>query len=144
MSENAADALLEKRRYQMFPKLDARQIARLEPRGTRRRMRAGETLVEPGQSHLDMLVVLSGKLEILLPGALAEHVLTQLDAGDFTGELNTLRGVAGFSRIRAVEAGEVLAVGEAALREVVQSDAELSEILMRAFILRRMGILASG
>ena len=142
--DSDAQALLEKRREQMFPKLDARQIARLVPRGARRRVQAGETLVEPGQSRREMLVVLSGRLEILLPGALAEQVLTQLLPGDFTGELSTLRGVAGFSRIRAVEAGEVLALGDEALRAVVQADAELSEIIMRAFILRRMGILATG
>jgi thioredoxin reductase (NADPH) len=144
VSANPADALLARRREQMFPKLDARQIARLEARGTRRRARAGETLVEPGQGRREMLVVLSGRLEVLLPGAVTEQVLTELLPGDFTGELSTLRGVAGFSRIRAIDAGEVLAIGEDALRALVQSDAELSEIIMRAFILRRMGIVASG
>jgi thioredoxin reductase (NADPH) len=141
---SAAQDLLEKRREQMFPKLDARQIARLEPRGARRKTRAGEVLVEPGEVVRKMLVVLSGKLEVLLPGVLSEQVLTQLLPGDFTGELSTLRGVAGFSRIRVLEAGEVLEIGEEALRAIVQADAELSEIFMRAFILRRMGIIATG
>src|SRR4029077_20050403 len=62
----------------------------------------------------------------------------------FTGELGTLRGAAGFSRIQAREGGEVLAISDKDLRNVVQTDAELSEILMRAFILRRMGLVASG
>ena len=142
--DSDAQALLQKRREQMFPKLDARQIARLEARGERRRIRAGEVLVQPGESHRRMLVVLSGRLEVFIPGALGEQLLTELLPGDFTGELSTLRGLAGFSRVRAAEAGEVLAVGEEAVRAVVQSDAELSEIFMRAFILRRMGILATG
>jgi thioredoxin reductase (NADPH) len=139
-----ANQVYEKRREQMFPRLDARQIARLEPRGVRLRTRAGETLAEPGDSHRKMLVVLSGKLEIFIPGARGEQSLTQLVPGDFAGELSTLRGLAGFSRIRVVEAGEVLAVGEAELRTLVQTDAELSEIIMRAFILRRMGLVDSG
>ncbi|HTS52524.1 MAG TPA: FAD-dependent oxidoreductase, partial [Burkholderiales bacterium] len=64
--------------------------------------------------------------------------------GDFTGEMSTLRGVAGFVRVRVREGGAVLAIDEENLRNVVQTDAELSEILMRAFILRRMGLLSSG
>src|SRR3954469_3229206 len=140
----AQQELVEKRREQMFPKLDARQIARLEARGERRHTRAGEVLVAPGEAHRKLLVVLSGKLEVYIPGALGEQLLTQLVTGDFTGELSTLRGLAGFSRVRVVEDGEVLAISDESVRQLVQSDAELSEIMMRAFILRRMGILATG
>jgi len=142
--DSDAQALLQKRREQMFPKLDARQIARLEARGERRRTSAGEVLVGPGEAHRKLLVVLAGKLEVFIPGVIGEQLLTELLPGDFTGELSTLRGLAGFSRVRVAEAGEVLAIGEDKLRELVQTDAELSEILMRAFILRRMGIIATG
>jgi thioredoxin reductase (NADPH) len=144
VSANPADVLLEKRREQMFPKLDARQLARLEARGLRRRTIAGEVLAEPGESHRSQLVVLSGRLEVFIPGKLGAHLLTGLERGDFTGELSTLRGVAGFSRVRVAEAGEVLVISESDLRALVQSDAELSEIFMRAFILRRMGLVAAG
>src|SRR4029077_6398729 len=78
------------------------------------------------------------------PGASTEELLTHLVPGDFAGELNTLRGLAGFSRIRVVEAGEVLEVAEEQVRALVLGDAELSEIFMRAFILRRMGLIATG
>jgi thioredoxin reductase (NADPH) len=144
VSANPADSLLENRREQMFPKLDARQLARLEARGPRRRTIAGEVLVEPGESHRSQLVVLSGRLEVFIPGKLGAHMLTELVRGDFTGELSTLRGIAGFSRVRVAEAGEVLVISESELRSLVQADAELSEIFMRAFILRRMGLLAAG
>ena len=139
-----ANEVYEKRREQMFPKLDARQLARLEARGPRRRTIAGELLVEPGEAHRSQLVVLSGRLEVFIPGQFGQHRLTDLVRGDFTGELSTLRGVAGFSRVRVAEAGEVLVISESELRSLVQTDAELSEIFMRAFILRRMGILAAG
>ena len=139
-----ASDLLEKRREQVFPKLTPLQIARLEAHGTRTETRAGEVLVEPGERHRKLLVVLAGTLEAALPGMRGEELITVLVPGDFTGEMSTLRGVAGFVRVRVREAGIVLMIDEENLRNVVQTDAELSEILMRAFILRRMGLLSSG
>ena len=139
-----ASDLLERRREQVFPKLTPAQIARLQAHGTRTDTRTGEVLIEPGERHRKLLVVLSGSLEAALPGMLGEELITVLSPGDFTGEMSTLRGVAGFVRVRVREGGAVLVIDEENLRNVVQTDAELSEILMRAFILRRMGLLASG
>jgi thioredoxin reductase (NADPH) len=133
------NAIYEKRREQMFPKLAPPQIARLEALGTRSPTRAGEVLVQPGERQQRLLVVLDGSLEVQH----GDEQVTTLEPGDFSGELSTLRGVAGFTRIRARESGTVLAIDRERLRELVQTDAELSEIMMRAFILRRMGLLAS-
>jgi thioredoxin reductase (NADPH) len=139
-----ANELYEKRREQMFPKLSAAQLGRLGAIGERTRTSAGDVLVEPGQRHHPLYVVLSGSLDIGLPGMRGEEIVTVLAPGDFAGEMSTLRGVPGFVRIRVRESGEVLAIGEDSLRELVQTDAEISEIFMRAFILRRMGLVASG
>jgi thioredoxin reductase (NADPH) len=139
-----ANELYEKRREQMFPKLSDAQLERLEAVGRRTKITAGDVLVEPGQRHHDLLVVLSGSLEIGLPGLRGEEIVTVLLAGDFAGEMSTLRGVPGFVRIRVRESGEVLAIAEERLRDLVQTDADISEIFMRAFILRRMGLVASG
>src|SRR4029077_14791680 len=136
--------LYEKRREQMFPKLTALQLSRLEDHGRRIATKAGEVLVEPGQRHHDMVIVLSGSLEVALPGMRGEEIVTVLQPGDFAGEMSTLRGIPGFSRIRVREGGEVLSISEAELRNIVQTDAEISEMFMRAFILRRMGLVASG
>ena len=136
--------LLEKRREQMFPKLAPAQMARLAAHGRRIETRAGEVLAEPGRSHQPLLVVLAGNLEIVLPGTHGEERVTLLSPGDFSGELSTLRGVAGFTRIRVLEPGAVLAIEEQNLRKLVQTDAELSELMLRAFILRRMGLVSSG
>jgi thioredoxin reductase (NADPH) len=135
--------LYERRREQMFPRLAAAQIARLEPHGRRMATRAGEVLVEAGERAPKLLVVLAGRLEVTMPVMGGHERVTTLEAGDFSGELTTLRGVPGFTRITAHEDGTVLALDPDCLRDVVQTDAELSEILMRAFILRRMGLLAS-
>ncbi len=139
-----ANDLLEKRREQMFPKLTPRQIERLEAHGRRIETRAGDVLVKPEDPEHKLLVVLSGSLEALMPGMLGEQLITLLLPGDFSGEMSTLRGVSGFTRIRARDGGAVLAIREENIRNIVQTDAELSEVFMRAFILRRMGLLASG
>jgi thioredoxin reductase (NADPH) len=136
-------SLYESRREQMFPKLTAQQIARLEPHGRRIRTTAGQVLQEAGEGHRDLYVVLSGSLEIVRPGLQGDLPITVEVAGDFTGEMSTLRGLAGFTRVRASEAGEVLAIGESELRTIVQTDPEIMEIFMRAFILRRMGLVAA-
>jgi thioredoxin reductase (NADPH) len=133
------NAIYERRRDQMFPKLAASQIARLEALGRRSPTRVGEVLVHPGARQQSLLVVLDGSLEVQH----GDERVTVLEPGDFSGELSTLRGVAGFTRIRAKESGTVLVIDSERLRELVQTDAELSEIMMRAFILRRMGLLAS-
>jgi CRP-like cAMP-binding protein len=73
--------LLEKRREQMFPKLSAQQIGRLEAHGKRIEARAGEVLIEPGELHRDFLVVLKGSLEVTLPGIYGEQLLTVSPAG---------------------------------------------------------------
>lgn len=140
---SASRALYESRRPQMFPKLTAEQISRLQPHGDCRDTRAGEVLIEPGERHRSLIVVLSGSLEVSLPGV-AQEQITILLPGDFAGEISTLRGISGFVRVRVAEAGTVLVVREEQLRNIVQTDAELSEIFMRAFILRRMGLIASG
>jgi thioredoxin reductase (NADPH) len=135
--------LYESRREQMFPKLTARQIARLEPHGKKIRTTAGQVLSEAGESHRDLHVVLSGSLQIVRPGMQGEVLITVEVPGDFTGEMSTLRGLGGFTRVRVAEAGEILAISESQLRTIVQTDSEIMEIFMRAFILRRMGLIAA-
>lgn len=133
------NAVYERRREQMFPKLAPLQVERLESLGTRVATRAGEVLAQPGARQQRLLVVLDGSLEVQH----GDERVTVLEPGDFSGELSTLRGVAGFTRLQARESGTVLAIDTERLRELVQTDAELSEIMMRAFILRRMGLLES-
>jgi thioredoxin reductase (NADPH) len=127
----------------MFPKLTAQQIARLELHGRRIRTTAGQVLSEAGEGHRDLYVVLSGSLEIVRPGMQGDVPITVEVPGDFTGEMSTLRGLGGFTRVRVAEAGEILAISESQLRTIVQTDSEIMEIFMRAFILRRMGLIAA-
>jgi thioredoxin reductase (NADPH) len=134
--------LYEKRAEQMFPKLTKAQIARLEPHGVHLPTIEGMVLIEPGDHERKMIVVLAGSLKVTVPGV-EEQVIKPLVPGDFAGEMSTLRGTPGFARVEVIEAGEVLVITDSDLRVVVQTDAELSEIFMRAFILRRMGLISS-
>ena len=114
-----ANSVYEKRREQMFPRLDARQIARLEPRGERAADRAPARCWSNRASAIARLLVVLSRAawRSFIPGMRGEELLTELLPGDFAGEMSTLRGVPGFSRIRVREAGEVLAISEAKLRD---------------------------
>jgi thioredoxin reductase (NADPH) len=136
-------SILETRREQALPKLTAAQIARLERHGKKVRTRRNEVLAQPGDRHRDLLVVLSGSIEISRPGLNGDELITVHTAGDFAGEMSTLRGTGSFVRARVREEGEVLSIDTDHLRTIVQTDSELSELLMRAFILRRVGLIAS-
>jgi thioredoxin reductase (NADPH) len=132
------------RKAQMFPQLSSAQIARLEAHGTHRQMRKGEILAEPGDRNRPMLVVLSGGIEVLQTGMSGEVLIVVHTAGSFTGEMSTLQGIGTLVRSRVREDGEVLVITEDRLRTIIQTDAELSELFMRAFILRRVSLIASN
>jgi len=119
-------------------------MARLESFGRRLDTRAGQVLVDIGERPRQFFVVVSGSLEVDTAASGEYEFMTLLTPGDFTGELSTLRGSAGLARILVRDVGAVIAVDAERLRDIVQTDAELSEVFMRAFILRRMGILATG
>ena len=131
------------RKAQMFPQLSAAQIARLEGHGTHRRVSRGEVLAEPGDRNLPMLVVLSGSIEVVQAGMSGEVLVVVHEAGSFTGEMSTLQGIGSLVRSRVRDAGEVLVIPEDRLRTLIQTDAELSELFMRAYILRRVGLIVS-
>jgi thioredoxin reductase (NADPH) len=125
---------------QMFPQLTPVQIARLAAHGRKLAIRTGEVLVEPGD-RVPMYVVLSGSIEVVQPGLNGETQLVVHTAGKFSGDVGTLRGISAVVRLRVLEDGEVLAIDEAHLRAVIQTDSELSELFMRAFILRRVMLI---
>jgi thioredoxin reductase (NADPH) len=131
------------RRHQAFPRLNAAQMQRLMPQGIVRTTVAGSILLNPGEAVRSTLVVLSGSIEVLRPGTEADASIFVHETGSFTGELSTLRGTGSVVRLRVREAGQVLEIPEEGLRRIWQTDAELSEMMMRAYILRRVGLIGS-
>jgi len=127
-----------------MPRLSEAQIARIGAFAKRRPMRAGDILFDRGDENAEVFVILSGVLEIVRSGLAREDRVTALTAGEFTGEVSVLSGHRALVRARVREDGEVLALDAEALRRVVQGDTDLSDLFMRTFILRRIGLLATG
>jgi thioredoxin reductase (NADPH) len=134
-------ALIDTRRAQMFPRLDEEQVARIAACGHRVPLKSGELLWEQGEVHPRFLVVISGTIEVVRPTPEGETKIVTHEAGSFTGEVNLLAGRPSLVRGRVGQAGEAIAIDQPCLRKLVQTDPELSELIMRAFILRRMALI---
>jgi thioredoxin reductase (NADPH) len=123
----------------LFPTLTDAQVARIAARGKRRPIAAGDVLVEVGDRTVRFFVVISGELEVSDP---AGRLIVTHRAGQFSGEATMITGRRPMARVHAVAAGEVIELTREQLLALVQTDAELSEILMRAFMLRRIELIA--
>jgi thioredoxin reductase (NADPH) len=119
---------------------------RIKPRGQMRAIHHGEILYEQGDNAAPFFVILSGELEIVRPlgTAAVETLVAVLESGQFTGEVGTLSGRRTLFRLRVSKPGKAIELDRQHMLALVQSDAELGEILMRAFILRRVELVAAG
>ncbi len=129
---------------QTFPVLTATQIARLRPTSTLRRVQLGEILFNAGDTNVPFFVLLSGVMEIVQSGLHGERPITTHRAGTFSGELSMISGQPCLAIGRVTEAGEFLEMSSESLRTLIARDAEMSEILMRAFILRRLALITNN
>jgi thioredoxin reductase (NADPH) len=128
----------------IFPKLTQAQIDRIALYGHTRSVKPGEILIEQGDTPMPFFVVLAGEVEIVSPLGTKETLITVHGKGQFTGDVNMISGRRSIVRARATVASEVIVLDNKDLLRLVQNDAELSEILMRAFILRRVELIAAG
>jgi thioredoxin reductase (NADPH) len=129
---------------QIFPKLTPAQIRRITPHGHIRKTARGEVLYEQGTSAAPFFIVFSGELEVVRPSGSVETLVTVHRSGQFTGEVGTLSGRRTMFRVRVTKTGKVIELDRQHMLTLVQTDAELGEILMRAFILRRVELIAAG
>jgi thioredoxin reductase (NADPH) len=127
-----------------FPTLTPAQIKRIAAHGHVRSIRAGEVLVEAGAHIVPFFVVTAGRIEVVRPSGNSETLVVVHQAGHFTGEVNMLSGRPALVRSRASEPSEVIELDREQLLALVQTDSELSELIMRAFILRRVELIAHG
>jgi len=127
---------------QMFPKLNDAQMARVAAFGEQRQARPGEILFERGDAHHSVFVVLEGSIELVGISSAGETVVAVLGSGMFTGEVSQLSGRRSLVRCRAREASALLEIGRANLRRIMQTDAGLGEIFLRAFMLRRVYLIS--
>jgi thioredoxin reductase (NADPH) len=109
-----------------------------------RQVQRGEVLVEAGAPVVPFFVVTAGRLEAVRTSGAAEELVAVHGPGQFTGEVNMLSGRRALVRSRVTEPGEVIELDRERLLALVQTDSELSELFMRAFILRRVELIAHG
>src|SRR3989454_4781006 len=128
----------------MFPTLKPEQIERIAGHGRIYPVQDGDVLVEAGAQNTRFFVVRTGRLEIVRPPGTDKQLVASLGPGQFTGETSMLAGRRAMVQIQVREAGELIQLEREQLLGLVQTDSELSEIIMRAFILRRVELIARG
>ena len=141
-------SVVDSRREQMFPVFDAAQMdtAKRFASGPARQFSPGEVIFNVGERHAPAWLVLKGEISITRrDGLTAEAAIASMGAGEFTGEMAELSGRGTLASGRAGPAGcTALPFDSAHIRALIVGAAELGEILMRAFILRRVGLLQDG
>lgn len=137
-------ASLASRREQIYPVLNAAQVARFAAFGVEQAFTDGALVWDQGDAGVACYLVLAGALEIVHPECDSARVITTHEAGEFTGEVALLNDRR--SLVRAVAVGDlrVLKVEPLRFKALIQTDSELSELILRAFILRRVNMLAGG
>ncbi|OUS97723.1 FAD-dependent oxidoreductase [Rhodococcus sp. NCIMB 12038] len=129
-----------------FPRLTDDQVATLETGGTRRSVHAGEVLIREGAPSHDFFVILSGKVAVVDEGTGdgERRILRLHGPGRFLGELGLLEGQVAFFTAEAIEDGEVLVVPAERVRELVAHDPVLSDLILRAYLVRRHLLIGLG
>ena len=129
---------------EMFPVLTSAQQARVLAHGKRRTVAHDEIVVELNQLITKVFVVVSGQLHVFHVANGQQHVIAICNPGMFTGELNVLSGRRGLLRIGAAEKSELIEIERETLQALIETDSELSDIFLRAYILRRLELIARG
>ena len=141
----APQSIIDTRRDQMFPILESADIERVRRFGAVRSYRAGETLVEVGKVGPGLTILLTGRVDITQHDGSGHrrHIVTH-GPGSFMGELAQLAGRPALVDAHAEEEVEALIIHPDRLRALLIGEAELGERVMRALILRRVGLLETG
>ncbi len=127
-----------------FPRLTDGQIAGLTEVGRRRQVEVGDVLYREGDGSCDFFVILSGKVQVLEESEAGAVVVGVHGPGRFLGELGLVTGQATWLTAVVCERGEVLAVPQDRLRQVVMQDQVLGDLILRALILRRKILIGLG
>ena len=141
----AQQNLIAERGAQMFPTLTSAELDRLKRFGTPIRFAAGEALQRTGETGHGLMLILSGEVEVTqrLPGHDPIHIVTH-QPGSFMGELAQLSGRPVLVDAVALSDVEGVAIAPDRLRALIIAEAVLGERIMRALILRRVGLIETG
>jgi thioredoxin reductase (NADPH) len=137
--------LIETRAAQLFPTFSEGELERLQRFGTIRQYSTGATLVTTGQPTEGLLFILSGSAALSVRSASGEaRHLTNYQRGSVVGEVAQLSAKPSFVTVEALEPLTALVIPPEGLRALMIGEAEIGEKLMRALILRRVGLIEIG
>jgi thioredoxin reductase (NADPH) len=141
----STQSIIDARGAQMFPTMEPAEIERVRRFGEVRSYSAGDALAKAGEIGLGLFVILAGKVDITQRGEAGrrEHIVTY-SPGSFMGELAQLSGRPALVDATALEPVQALIISSERLRALMVAEAELGERIMRALILRRVGLLQTG
>gem|GEM_PF-1995205 len=128
----------------LFPVLSTAQISRIASHGLIRPITRGEVLIEGGQTNVPFFVVKAGEIEVIRPSSLGDLLVAIVRTDQFTGDISMILGRPALMRLRVREPGEVVRLTRDQMHSLIQADAEMSEVLMTAFIYRRIELVAQG
>src|SRR5947208_3851709 len=145
MSVPKKPSIFDTRRHQMFPALETSEIERVRRFGKVRSYGVGEALAKVGEVGLGLTIILGGSVEITQHDQSGRRTaIVTHGPGAFMGELAQLAGRPALVDAHANEVVEALTIPPERLRALLIAEAELGERIMRALILRRMGLLETG
>jgi thioredoxin reductase (NADPH) len=128
----------------MFPTLSPAQIARIASHGVVRPVTRGDVLIEGGQTDVPFFVLKAGEIEVIRPSGLGDLLIAVLGPAQFTGDISMILGRPAQMRVRVSGSGEVVQLRGDQMHALIQTDAEMSEVLMKALIYRRIELVAQG
>ena len=128
----------------MFPALSATQIGRIASHGVIRPITRGDVLIEGGQTDVPFFVLKAGAIEVIRPSGLGDLLVAVLGPTQFTGDVSMILGRPAQMRLRVSASGEVAELTRDQMHALIQTDAEISDVLMRALIHRRTAMVAHG
>jgi thioredoxin reductase (NADPH) len=145
VTSRLAPSIFETRFDQMFPVLEPAEIERVRRFGAVRSFATGEALEKVGEIGFGLSLILNGRIEALQRDASGREIpIVTLGRGAFLGELAQLAGRPALVDAFAREPVEALIIPPDRLRALFMAEAELGERIMRALILRRVGLLETG
>ena len=137
--------LIERRREQMFPDLDPLEIERMRRFGECRTFAPGEKLFTAGEIGPGLVVIIAGNVDITQSDQSGRRTLiVSHGPGQFLGELAQMAGRPSLADATAQGPVDALIIPPDRLRALLIAEADLGERVMRALILRRVGLLELG
>jgi|HubBroStandDraft_2_1064218.scaffolds.fasta_scaffold22532_2 thioredoxin reductase (NADPH) len=138
-------SIIEQRGEQMLPVLDALEIERVHRFGECRSFAKGAALLTIGQVGAGLMVILSGRVDVTHVDKTGQRIsIVGHGPGEFVGELAQLAGRPALADVTAEEPVQALVIAPDRLRALLIAEAELGERIMRALIIRRVGLLETG